>query len=98
MNRFTSRWCSCFLIHRRWFQLLVLSSLGSSAFCQPFWPQFRGPAGQGVASSAYPPLVFSTANALWVAELPSGHSSPCIWGGKIFLSTFETNRLECRAY
>lgn len=58
----------------------------------------RGPAGQGVSSSAHPPLAFSTTNALWATELPAGHSSPCIWGGKIFLSTFESNRLECRAY
>jgi outer membrane protein assembly factor BamB len=54
--------------------------------------------GQGVADSARPPLAFSPANALWATALPSGNSSPCIWGGKIFLSTFETNRLECRAY
>jgi outer membrane protein assembly factor BamB len=78
--------------------MLVLGSLASSAFGQPFWPQFRGPEGQGVSSSAHPPLAFSTSNALWAAELPDGHSSPCIWGGKIFLSTFESNRLECRAY
>jgi outer membrane protein assembly factor BamB len=79
-------------------QILVLCSLATSAFCQTFWPQFRGPASQGVSSNARPPLAFSSANALWAAELPPGHSSPSIWGGKIFLSTFETNKLESRAY
>ena len=98
MNQSTTRWSSSFWVLRNWVQMLVLTSLASSAFGQPFWPQFRGPLGQGVASSAHPPLTFSTSNALWATELPSGHSSPCIWGGKIFLSTFESNILECRAY
>lgn len=65
---------------------------------QPFWPQFRGPSGRGVSESAHPPVNFSTANALWSAEIPPGHSSPCVWGGKIFLTAFQENKLECRAY
>jgi outer membrane protein assembly factor BamB len=66
---------------------------------QPFWPQFRGPNGQGMAEGAHPPLNFSPSeNALWSVEIPPGHSSPCIWGGRIFLSTFQDKRLQCRAY
>jgi outer membrane protein assembly factor BamB len=98
MNRIASRWGSGFLVLRTSVQVLVLGSLPCSAFGQEFWPQFRGPAGQGVASSARPPLTFSRSNALWATELPVGHSSPCIWGDTIFLSTFATNKLDCRAY
>ena len=43
-------------------------------------------------------MTFSTNNALWAVELPPGHSSPCIWGDKIFLTAFESNKLDCRAY
>ncbi|HWY74016.1 MAG TPA: pyrrolo-quinoline quinone, partial [Verrucomicrobiae bacterium] len=31
-------------------------------------------------------------------EIPPGHSSPCVWGGKIFLTAFHEKKLECRAY
>jgi outer membrane protein assembly factor BamB len=66
---------------------------------QPFWPQFRGPNGQGVAEEAHPPTSFSPSEkALWSVEMPAGHSSPCIWGGRIFLSTFQDGGLECRGY
>ena len=79
--------------------LLVWSGPFSILHAQPFWPQFRGPNGQGVADSAHPPTTFSPSeNALWSVEVPSGHSSPCIWGGRIFLSTFHEGALQCRAY
>src|SRR5438874_955932 len=66
---------------------------------QPFWPQFRGPNGQGISESAHPPVTFSPSeNVLWSVEVPPGHSSPCIWGGGIFLSTLQEGRLQCRAY
>ena len=71
----------------------------TSLIAQSAWPQFRGPNGQGVSTSAHPPVTFSpTENVLWATELPPGHSSPCIWGDKIFLTTFENKALECRAY
>ncbi len=79
--------------------LLALSGDFSVLKAQPFWPQFRGPNGQGVAESAHPPTTFSPSeNAVWSAEVPPGHSSPCIWGKRIFLSTFQDGGLQCRAY
>jgi outer membrane protein assembly factor BamB len=51
-----------------------------------------------VSESAHPPITFSTTNALWTVEIPPGHSSPCVWGAKIFLTAFHENKLECRAY
>ena len=53
------------------------------------WPQFRGPAGQGVVRETGLPLEWSdTKNVLWKTELPGrGHSSPIVWGSRIFLTT-----------
>ncbi len=59
------------------------------------WPQFRGPEGLGVAEGAEPPTFFGTAsNVLWKAELPLGHSSPCVWGNKVFLTGYDGKKLE----
>lgn len=59
------------------------------------WPQFRGPNGQAVAAQRKAPAQFGPAvNLLWKAALPPGHSSPCIWGDRIFLTGFEGGNLE----
>jgi outer membrane protein assembly factor BamB len=52
------------------------------------WPQFRGPNASGVAPDATPPTKFGTAK--WTAPLPVGHSSPTVWGDRIFLTSFDT--------
>jgi outer membrane protein assembly factor BamB len=55
------------------------------------WPSFRGPSGSGVAASATPPLtwnVTTSANVAWRTPIPGlGHSSPIVWGNRIFLTT-----------
>lgn len=53
------------------------------------WPEFRGPTGQGHATSAALPVEWSTVkNVAWKQEIPgSGWSSPVIGGGRIFLTT-----------
>src|SRR4051794_27181051 len=59
------------------------------------WPQFRGPDGLGIAEGAEPPAHFNaTSNVVWKTELPAGHSSPCIWGNRIFLTGFDGKKLE----
>ena len=75
--------------------LLVIGRTLSAA--TPQWPQFRGPNGSGVADYARPPIHFGTeTNLLWKTPLPPGHSSPCVWGDRIFLTAFdgETKKLE----
>lgn len=58
------------------------------------WPQFRGSNGQGVAEGK-PPVEFGPAtNLLWQTALPAGHSSPCIWGDRIFLTALDGQKLE----
>ncbi len=53
------------------------------------WPQWRGPLGTGVAPNADPPVEWSeTKNVRWKVALPGkGHSTPIVWGDRIFLTT-----------
>lgn len=57
------------------------------------WPQFRGPGGQGIATDDAPlPVEFGpSTNVLWKTPLPLGHSSPCIWDDRIFLTAANTD-------
>jgi len=58
------------------------------AFSQ--WPQFRGPNGSGVASAGNLPVDFGPEkNLAWKVDVPAGHSSPVIAGGRIFLTAVE---------
>ncbi|HEX4646704.1 MAG TPA: PQQ-binding-like beta-propeller repeat protein, partial [Verrucomicrobiae bacterium] len=81
------------------FVLLAFTGASPLLDAQPFWPQFRGPNGQGISESAHPPITFNPKeNVIWSIEVPPGHSSPCIWGKRIFLTTFQNDALQCRAY
>lgn len=53
------------------------------------WPQWRGPLGTGVAPRADPPVEWSeTKNVRWKVALPGkGHSTPIVWGNRIYLTT-----------
>lgn len=54
------------------------------------WPSFRGMDARGVADAKLP-VTWSASkgdNIAWKAEIPGlGHSSPVIWGDRIFLTT-----------
>jgi hypothetical protein len=62
-------------------------------------PQFRGPQGQGVSSETKLPLKWDAkTNVHWKTALPGpGHSSPVIWGNRIFLTAFQPQRQRLRA-
>lgn len=53
------------------------------------WPQWRGPSGTGVSTTAKPPLEWSqTENVRWKTVLPGkGHSTPIVWNDKVFVTT-----------
>lgn len=53
------------------------------------WPQWRGPAGTGVAASGNPPMQWDASrNIAWKVAVPGqGHSTPIVWAGKLFLLT-----------
>ena len=77
---------------------LFLATVLCASFCLPAesnWPQFRGPGGLGIAANGTVPVEFGpSSNVLWKIELPSGNSSPVIWGDKIFLTAFDQKKLE----
>ena len=54
------------------------------------WPQFRGPNASGLATREAAPTEFGpNKSVVWKRPLPAGHSSPAIWGGRIFLTVFD---------
>ncbi|QEG42059.1 PQQ-binding-like beta-propeller repeat protein [Roseimaritima ulvae] len=78
------------------FSFTIAASLLSCSACFPAfsqstgnWPQWRGPAGTGVAVDANPPTDWSeTKNIRWKTSVPGrGHSTPIVWGDKVFLTT-----------
>jgi outer membrane protein assembly factor BamB len=54
-----------------------------------FWPRWRGPSGQGLATgTGYPDTWSATQGVLWKTPVPgTGNSSPIIWGDHIFVTT-----------
>ncbi len=71
-------------MHRR--IILITLTLASCAFAQE-WSRFRGPNGAGVAGQINIPLQFTEKDYLWKIALPGpGHSSPVLWGDRIFLT------------
>src|SRR5688572_9164935 len=76
------------------FVLLVLAARANAddktrELAERSWPQWRGPLATGVAPHADPPLRWSeTENVRWKSALPGlGHSSPVVWGDRVFLTT-----------
>ncbi|HUQ92608.1 MAG TPA: PQQ-binding-like beta-propeller repeat protein [Bryobacteraceae bacterium] len=66
--------------------LFLLLAIAASA---ENWPQWRGPDSAGTSSAANLPSEWSAAgNIAWKTAIPgNGHSSPLIWGDRIFLTT-----------
>lgn len=52
------------------------------------WPQWRGPGSQGISAESRVPTEWDASkNIAWKSELPSGHSSPIVWGDRIFVTS-----------
>ncbi|MCD6392032.1 MAG: PQQ-binding-like beta-propeller repeat protein [Planctomycetes bacterium] len=52
------------------------------------WTRFRGPNGQGVSNAASMPVRWTEGDYAWKIKLPGGgHSSPIIWGNKVFVTS-----------
>jgi outer membrane protein assembly factor BamB len=64
--------------------LLLNSSAGAAS-----WPQWRGPSGQGVSAEKNLPTEWNgTKNIKWKTPIEGrGHSSPIVWGHRIFVTT-----------
>ena len=64
--------------------LIVLSAAVSNG---QEWTRFRGPNGTGISDAKTIPTKWSPADYNWKVELPAvGHSSPVLWGDRIFLT------------
>lgn len=61
------------------------------------WPQFRGLNASGVGETDFPLHFGTTSNVLWKLNVSPGHSSPCIWGEQIFLTSFDSIQLQVLA-
>lgn len=76
-----------------------LLSLRAADSASTPWPQFRGALGSGVAADATPPVkIGPTEGVLWKVAVPWSPSSPTIWGDRIFLTTFNEEKLETRCH
>lgn len=74
--------------------IAAISARGSD-FAATQWPQFRGPHGSGVSHTSDFPIHFGPeSNVVWKTALPAGHSSPCVWNDRIFLTGFADGKLE----
>jgi len=68
---------------------LTLSNLIAASYARGNWPQWRGPDGQGISAETGLPVEWSqTKNIKWKTAIEGlGHSSPIVWGKRIFLTT-----------
>ena len=81
------------------FSILLLLLLGQQSLAASasaaHWPQFRGPGGRSIAPDQRLPESFGPGeNERWKTPLPTGHSSPCIWGDRIFLTGYAHGQLK----
>lgn len=80
------------MITTRPIALAAAFSLAASAFLahaesDAAWSQFRGLGNTGIAPDLAIPSTITEKDYAWKIELPgSGHSSPAIWGDKIFVT------------
>ncbi|MCP4708487.1 MAG: PQQ-binding-like beta-propeller repeat protein [Planctomycetes bacterium] len=75
---------------------LILGIFGGVSEGQVRWSQFRGVSGLGVAADEKElPVEFGKSkNLIWRCELPKGISSPCIYGDRIFVTSYAAGKLE----
>jgi outer membrane protein assembly factor BamB len=59
------------------------------------WPQFRGPNNSGLASGEYslPTEIGPDTNIAWKIELAPGHSSPIVFGDRLYLTAVRDSEL-----
>jgi outer membrane protein assembly factor BamB len=82
---------------KRLYAIRLIVTLGLLLFLTSFtitalsanWPQWRGPGGMGISTEKNLPVEWSTTkNIKWKTAIAGrGHSSPVVWGNKIFLTT-----------
>src|SRR5712691_7619065 len=70
---------------------LLILSLVTTDLSAANWPQFRGPQASGLDTNSAAPTQWNVErgeNIAWQARIPGlGHSSPIIWGDRIYVTT-----------
>ena len=78
--------------------LFLLAAVPLLATAQTNWPQFRGAQAGGVAQDTVTPTVWNIErgeNLLWKTAIAGlGHSSPIIWGDRLFVTTAVNRRKD----
>ena len=78
---------------------LLLIAASTAAHAQN-WPQFRGPGATGVVEGPARPVKWDAAkseNVRWKLKIPGlAHSSPVVWGNKIFVIDRSNQRRQRR--
>ncbi|HUE96949.1 MAG TPA: hypothetical protein VMN39_09825, partial [Longimicrobiaceae bacterium] len=75
--------------------LIPLLSTGAEA---QEWTRFRGPDGAGISEAKGIPVQCDASAAAWTVTLPGvGHSSPVIWGDRVFLTFLEEGSDDSRS-
>ena len=68
--------------------LAALAILCTSVSQGQEWTRFRGPNGQGISDARTIPVKWTEKDYNWKVELPGGgHSSPVLWGDKLFVTS-----------
>ena len=66
----------------------VAGQTSTSATPAGWWPHWRGVQQTGVASGDAPTQWSDSSNVAWKIEIPGrGHSTPVVWGDRIFVTT-----------
>ncbi|HEY3860891.1 MAG TPA: PQQ-binding-like beta-propeller repeat protein [Verrucomicrobiae bacterium] len=77
-------------------QLSLFLFIAGAAGAQTNWPSFRGDNASGLALDSTTPLYWNaekSSNVLWKTPVPGlGHSSPVIWGDRLFITTAVNQR------
>jgi outer membrane protein assembly factor BamB len=72
-------------VSRVWVLLFFIASFTAPA---QEWTRFRGPNGNGLSDAKTIPTQWSATDFNWKAALPGiGHSSPVLWGEKVFVTS-----------
>ena len=75
---------------------LTLVTTAHAVAQSPHWPSFRGPHASGVADGHPTPVAWDvekSENVLWKTPIPGlGHSSPIVWGDRLFVTTALTGK------
>ena len=75
---------------------IVVGIVGSVS-AQENWPRFRGENGAGTGSQAGLPDQWSEKDYAWTVDIPGkGHSSPIVWGEKLFPDDSDSRRGDGR--